>query len=116
MSCVTRNIDAVKSVPKKWIQRQRHEIGDFLPETTKQLYARSRIVGVVKRVKRIINNELNPIYRVDKIPSGINIIQFLYAIRYACVSYIFRHVMSNNDIIVEVISIHRSVLKVHKGV
>ena len=65
--CVTRNIDAVKSVPKKWISRQRNEIGDSSPETIKQLYAGSRIVGVVKRVKRIINNELNPIYRVDKI-------------------------------------------------
>jgi hypothetical protein len=59
----------------------------------------SRIVGVVKRVQRIINNELNPIYRVDKIPSGINVIQFLYAIRYACVLCICRHFMSCQVII-----------------
>lgn len=70
-------------------QRQRNDIGDSSSETIKQFYAGSRIVGVVKRVKRIINNELNPLYREDKIPSSeLNVIHLLYAIRYACASCI----------------------------
>ena len=82
--CFTRNLDSSKAVPKKWLQRQKNEIANAHPDTYKQLYAGHKILGVVKRVKRVINNELNPLYKEDKIPSGLNSLHLLYAIRLTC--------------------------------
>lgn len=79
--CVAKNMDPSKSVPKKWLQRQKNEIVGAPPETYKQLYAGHKIIGVVKRLKRIINNELNPLYKEERIPSGLNSLHLLYAIR-----------------------------------
>ena len=79
--CAVKNMNSAKPVPKKWIQRQKNEIANVQPDTYKHLYAGYKIVAVVKRAKRIINNELNPLYREDKVPSGLNSLHLLYAIR-----------------------------------
>lgn len=79
--CIAKNMDPSKSVPKKWLQRQKNEIVGAPPDTYKQLYAGHKIIGVVKRLKRIINNELNPLYKEERIPSGLNSLHLLYAIR-----------------------------------
>jgi hypothetical protein len=80
--CLTKHQDESKVVPKKWQEKYKNELKGVSAEAMKQLYNGHCIHKCANEMKRVINNDLNPLWNLSKIPSGFTPTHLVNAIRY----------------------------------
>jgi hypothetical protein len=79
--CAKKHSLTEKGVSSKWLNRNKTEVAGLSKELLRNAYFGCKIQKAVEYAKREINNRCNPLYNIDKIPSGLNQYNLLSAIR-----------------------------------